>query len=218
MIDQPGVETPQVKRPTRGRPPQMSIEERRRRLVEAAFEVAASAGVLGMTTRAVTKQAGMPHGAFHYAFDGKADLIHAMFTADRDSGLAGALEKMMQAETPQEAIGLAALGAWSVMNEERSKQVVLMQLSQPPLGADEEWVELARRAREISIGGFREALEAVAQRYEVRWAGDTESMATLAYYLLDVSLMMSINGEGDPVEALTVLSAAMATKLETDES
>lgn len=64
-------------------------DERRAQLLDAALEVARENGLAGVTTRAVTARAGLPHGTFHYAFGSKAALVRAL--VDRElSGAAAA--------------------------------------------------------------------------------------------------------------------------------
>jgi AcrR family transcriptional regulator len=48
---------------------------RRAQLISAARAVIAREGVAAATTRRITEQAGLPHGAFHYWFAGKEELF-----------------------------------------------------------------------------------------------------------------------------------------------
>jgi AcrR family transcriptional regulator len=53
----------------------MPVAERRSRLLAAAFDVIARAGVAGATTRAVVDEAGMKLASFHYAFPSREELL-----------------------------------------------------------------------------------------------------------------------------------------------
>ncbi|QHN30011.1 TetR family transcriptional regulator [Gordonia amarae] len=53
----------------------MPVEDRRKALVEAAFEVIAEHGVENATTRSICSHAGMPLASFHYAFESRDDLL-----------------------------------------------------------------------------------------------------------------------------------------------
>lgn len=53
-------------------------EQRRRELTAVAHTVMARDGAFGLTTRAVAKEAGVPHGSVHYAFHSKDELIRAV--------------------------------------------------------------------------------------------------------------------------------------------
>ena len=48
---------------------------RRAQLISAARAVIAREGVTAATTRRITEEAGLPHGAFHYWFAGKEELL-----------------------------------------------------------------------------------------------------------------------------------------------
>src|SRR5215468_6970140 len=48
---------------------------RRAQLISAARAVIAREGVAAATTRRITEEAGLPHGAFHYWFAGKEELL-----------------------------------------------------------------------------------------------------------------------------------------------
>lgn len=56
----------------------MSVEQRRAALVEAAYRVIADHGVEGATTRRICAKAGMPLASFHYAFESRTALLHAV--------------------------------------------------------------------------------------------------------------------------------------------
>lgn len=55
-----------------------SVEERRQQLIDAAIAVMAERGLTGATTRAITDQADLALGAFHYAFASKDELLSAV--------------------------------------------------------------------------------------------------------------------------------------------
>ena len=55
-----------------------SAAVRREQLIDAAIEVIATDGLAGATTRAITDQAGLALGAFHYVFDSKDELLDAV--------------------------------------------------------------------------------------------------------------------------------------------
>ncbi|MDK4274073.1 TetR/AcrR family transcriptional regulator [Corynebacterium pseudodiphtheriticum] len=63
-------------------------EQRRRELTAVAHTVMARDGAFGLTTRAVAKEAGVPHGSVHYAFHSKDELIRAVVRDDIDRSTA----------------------------------------------------------------------------------------------------------------------------------
>ncbi len=64
--------------PPDGSTDRRSVEERRQQLVEAARKVMSEQGLDKATTRAITDEAGLALGAFHYAFISKDELLEAV--------------------------------------------------------------------------------------------------------------------------------------------
>lgn len=60
----------------------MPIEQRRRELTETAVTVMARDGAWALTTRALAKEAGVPHGSVHYAFSSKDELMRSVLRLD----------------------------------------------------------------------------------------------------------------------------------------
>src|SRR6266704_2712801 len=56
-------------------PRRRADDARRTELINAARSVIAKEGVAAATTRRITQEAGLPHGAFHYWFSGKEELF-----------------------------------------------------------------------------------------------------------------------------------------------
>lgn len=79
-------------------------EQRRRELTAVAHTVMARDGSFGLTTRAVAKEAGVPHGSVHYAFHSKDELIRAVVRDDIDRSTA-AFRRFAapEANTPEHA-------------------------------------------------------------------------------------------------------------------
>lgn len=79
-------------------------EQRRRELTAVAHTVMARDGAFGLTTRAVAKESGMPHGSVHYAFHSKDELIRAVVRDDIDRSTA-AFRRFAapEANTPEHA-------------------------------------------------------------------------------------------------------------------
>ncbi|TFH99607.1 TetR/AcrR family transcriptional regulator [Micrococcus lylae] len=58
------------------------LEQRRQELTETAVRVMARDGAWALTTRAVAKEAGVPHGTVHYAFSSKNELLREVMRLD----------------------------------------------------------------------------------------------------------------------------------------
>src|SRR5882757_381906 len=59
-------------------PRRRADDGRRTALITAARSVIAKEGVAAATTRRITQEAGLPHGAFHYWFSGKEELFEEL--------------------------------------------------------------------------------------------------------------------------------------------
>src|SRR5215470_10175981 len=59
-------------------PQRRADTHRRAQLISAARTVIAREGVAAATTRRITEEAGLPHGAFHYWFAGKEELLEEL--------------------------------------------------------------------------------------------------------------------------------------------
>ena len=81
-----------------------SVEERRQQLVDAALKVMAEQGLTKATTRAITEEAGLALGAFHYAFTSKDELLGAVI--EQTVGKIDAvLELTLEAAEPKDTAG-----------------------------------------------------------------------------------------------------------------
>lgn len=58
----------------------MSVQQRSELLLDAALTVIARDGIAHATTRAITDEAGMRRGSFHYCFESKDELFQALVT------------------------------------------------------------------------------------------------------------------------------------------
>ena len=67
---------------TESRRTNVPVEQRRRELAETAVRVMARDGAWALTTRALAKEAGVPHGSVHYAFSSKDELLRAVMRLD----------------------------------------------------------------------------------------------------------------------------------------
>lgn len=74
----------------------MSVEERRRALIESAYRVIADHGVEGATTRRICAHAGMPLASFHYAFESRTALLNAVM----EQAVPDDIERMLNAVLP----------------------------------------------------------------------------------------------------------------------
>jgi AcrR family transcriptional regulator len=177
-------------------------------LLAAAARVMARDGIAQTTTRAITEEAGMPRGSFHYCFPSKDELLRELITvvvgdmvqAARDApGERGDLLQRLRT-------GLRAL--WGSVTEHPDEQLVLYELTTYAL-RDPATVELARWQYESYYGQATEYLTFVAEREGIGWS---LPMPTLARLLVTVIDGLSLNWlpDRDSAAALGVLDAFAA--------
>lgn len=100
-------------------------EQRRRELTAVAHTVMARDGAFGLTTRAVAKEAGVPHGSVHYAFHSKDELIRAVVRDDIDRSTA-AFRRFAapEANTPEHAGSPAEQATGSAAAPAQTEQTI----------------------------------------------------------------------------------------------
>lgn len=159
------------------RRPHRPVEERRAELVEVALRVMARDGAWALTTRAVAREAGVPHGSVHYAFSSKAELIRAVIAADTARARAVLAENDTGTGADAEALLTAAVDRYltHVLDDPRLElayhELSLMAARDPDLAA------LAAEGEEDYGSLFVELLTAVAERVGGTWETDVTEIA-----------------------------------------
>lgn len=121
--------------------PQVPIEVRRRLLAEAAMAVMKREGVAAASTRAICRQAGMPHGAFHYCFHSKRELFTTLIEADFDAPLEAAWKEIELDTEPVVGLRILFREYWAGLERDPEHQLVLSELTSYAL-RDEELREM----------------------------------------------------------------------------
>jgi AcrR family transcriptional regulator len=106
-----------------------SVTDRREQLLDAAIDVMSEHGISGATTRAITERAGVPHGVFHYCFDSKAALLHALLTRENERALSTALRLDPEGEGLTEALPTAIHAQLARVRAEPKQFLVLAELT-----------------------------------------------------------------------------------------
>jgi AcrR family transcriptional regulator len=159
-------------------------DERRRQLIDAAVSVMCDAGVAGVTTRAVTARAGLPHGSFHYCFDSKADLFSAILEQELRTSLAVAFDPPEEQTAPiaRIAFGLRARLALIRADPDRASALVeltAMSRRDPALSHLSRW-EQSEYRREVARN-----VDEWTESAGLRWSASTSDIAALLIALAD---------------------------------
>jgi AcrR family transcriptional regulator len=188
--------------------PRVPVAERRRLLVAAAARVMAREGIAHTTTRAITAEAGMPRGSFHYCFRSKEELLRELITAvvsDMAAAIRGApagggdLLQTLRA-------GLHAL--WRTVTEHPDEQLVLYELTTYAL-RDPATAKLAEWQYETYFQYARDYLDFLARQGGISWSLPVPTLARLLVTVVD-GLSLNWLPDRDTTAALAVLDAFAA--------
>ncbi len=185
--------------------PRLAVAERRRLLLAAAARVMAREGIARTTTRAITAEAGMPRGSFHYCFRSKDELLRELITVVV-SGMAGAAR---DAPSPGDDLprslqsGLRAL--WRTVTESPDEQLVLYELTTYAL-RDPATAKLAEWQYETYYQHATEYLNFLARHASISWSLPMPTLARLFVTVID-GLSLNWLPDRDTTAALAVLDS-----------
>lgn len=184
-----------------------SVEERREQLIDAAINVLASEGIGAATTRRITDEAGLALGAFHYAFNSKDDLLHAVIERF-SSGIETVLQHaIVDPQAPLEGLGDQLIrGYWSFVEETPE-----LQLAQYEVAVHALRDETLRPLAELQYKRMADAVELVLRDHPQ--VPDGQVRRDVASYLAAVmdGLILYRVVERDPVAAARRLEVLIAT-------
>ncbi|MEU2199526.1 TetR family transcriptional regulator [Isoptericola sp. NPDC019482] len=163
---------------------QMRVADRRRLLVEAALRVMAREGVAAASTRAITQEAGMPHGAFHYCFEGKQDLYRALLAAEIDVDLDALWASVVPSAAPADVLEALLLAQWTPIEADPDAQLVLFELGELAL-RDPDLRELAEWEQRAAVDKATEALERLVTDLSWTLARPPRAVAQLTVATVD---------------------------------
>jgi AcrR family transcriptional regulator len=177
-------------------------------LLAAAVRVMAWDGIAQTTTRAITEEAGMPRGSFHYCFRSKDELLRELITVVVGDMVQAARDAPGERSDLLQRLRTGLRALWGSVTEHPDEQLVLYELTTYAL-RDPATVELARWQYESYYGQATEYLTFVAEQEGIGWS---LPMPTLARLLVTVIDGLSLNWlpDRDSAAALGVLDAFAA--------
>jgi AcrR family transcriptional regulator len=168
---------------TAGKRTHLPVEQRRVQLVAAAMRVMQREGAWTLTTRAVAREAGVPLGAVHYAFGSKAELVRAVFQADRERATALLRRAVTAGGGPAEVLTRALVGYVDGVVADPGAEMVLQELTMMG-GRDDDLRAAARESTEQYRSDVLDLLHRVAAASGGTWAGDVDVLAESVLGLL----------------------------------
>ncbi|WP_279106869.1 TetR/AcrR family transcriptional regulator [Gordonia paraffinivorans] len=158
-----------------------SRAERREELIQAALRVMKRDGVSAATTRAITAEAGLPHGAFHYCFESKTQLFEAILLKDRLDAGAFAFPAVGEGDTLYDVIASALTGYWEdVVAPDPEEQLVILELTLAAL-REPQFIESAAGNARASRHQLEDALRRVAAATGAELPLDAEAVASYMF-------------------------------------
>lgn len=186
----------------------LSVEERRRELVDAAIRVMARDGVAKATTRAIVTEAGMQLGFFHYCFKNKEELLVVVLETINERNVAAALELVAPDRDLVDLLRDGMRSYWKGVEANPGEHQVTYELTQyalrrPGLEA------VARRQYAAYLDAATRFLTAVAAAADVRWSTPVPVLARAVHSILDGATLSWIV-DRDSEATLAVLDGAAA--------
>lgn len=144
----------------------MTVAERRGKLIDAAIVVMCREGVAGTTTRAITSEAEMPVGAFHYCFFSKEELVLEVMRTITERSIEAVDDALKSSTDPDDLIQRVVDAYWTRVRTNRLEHLLTFELTQYALrqpGQREAAVRQYARyyaamesvlARMAEVGGF----------------------------------------------------------------
>jgi AcrR family transcriptional regulator len=190
--------------------PRLAVEERRRLLVSAAARVMARDGIAQTTTRAITAEADMPRGSFHYCFRSKDELLQELIRVVVGDMVQAAEAAHSDDRSLVENLQAGLRAMWESVIKHPDEQLITYELTTYAL-RDETTAHLARWQYENYYGQAIDYLTFVAWSEGIEWSLPMPVVARLLVTVVD-GLSLNWLADRDSEGALDVLDA-LATQL-----
>ncbi|KQM58645.1 TetR/AcrR family transcriptional regulator [Agreia sp. Leaf210] len=106
-----------------------SIQARRTQLLQAAVRVMGRIGVAAASTRAITAEAGLPHGSFHYCFGTKEKLLEELFRLEVNDVATQLASHLPTSGTLRESLELTLRAELDRVKRDPDRQRVMLDLT-----------------------------------------------------------------------------------------
>ncbi|MBO3089520.1 TetR/AcrR family transcriptional regulator [Cellulomonas dongxiuzhuiae] len=158
------------------------VDERRAQLLDAALAVLREHGLAGLTTRAVTTRAGVPHGIFHYAFGSKAALVRALVEREL-TGATAAWDAAVATDDLETALRRALRAQLDIVRADPAHQAAMYELIRA--ARDDSDVSTVAWERRQYLAEIERQLGGWSQRGGVTWTAPVEHVAALVLSAAD---------------------------------
>ncbi|PPJ24945.1 TetR/AcrR family transcriptional regulator [Nocardia nova] len=167
----------------------LKVDERRRMLVDAAFEVMVSKGVAAATTRAICAQAGMPQSAFHYAFRSKEELRQELAEAVVSAQTSTLADVSVATESLRTALLAAMERLLAAGIADPGRQTVLYELTLLDLRTGDNPGRFGAWQYRLYTDRAARLLDGVAERFNVHWRVPVDVLARMVAITVDGTML-----------------------------
>ncbi len=175
--------------------------ERRRQLVEAAFQVIGEEGFAAATTRRICAEAGAPVAAFHYCFASKEELFVELTEATVAALVDAQADGVLVRGSVRESLRATLAEYWATVEADPNREVVLTGLTQFALH-EPSLAGVARRQYEAYHRTAALTLESVGSGCGVTWTLPVEQLARMLVVVTDgVVIAWLVDRDGDAARA-----------------
>ena len=186
----------------------MSVVERRSKLIDAAIAVMCREGVANTTTRAITSEAGMPVGAFHYCFFSKEELVLEVIRAITERAVESVTAALSSTEDPEELIRGVVDAYWTQVRTAPLEHLLSFELTQYALrlpGQRQAAVDQYARY----YGSMESILTSMAKTAQIEWRTPTPELSRLVLALVEGTTFQWVVDE-DPAAAERLFAQVVA--------
>lgn len=162
----------------------VSADVRRRELADAALRVMKRDGLAAASTRAITTEAGVPHGVFHYCFRSKEELIAEIVRAEAEVNLDDAWAQIGPDDDLSSALRHLMHAYWRHVEDDPEGQLVLLELTNHAL-REPELADAPRTEHETYLTTLTGHLTRLAEHTETTWDLDLRVLAGMLLAVLD---------------------------------
>ncbi|WP_409497346.1 TetR/AcrR family transcriptional regulator [Amycolatopsis sp. cmx-11-12] len=165
----------------------MTVRERRRRLLAAAAEVISRDGIASTTTRAITDEAGMPRGTFHYCFESKNQLLGELVKSHVRDMVQAAVNDWDDDRPLTENLTAGLNAFLSVGSSHPQKELISYDLTLYALRSDDPTMATTQYEDYDRQGAVY--LEIVADRAGIDWTAPISVLARMFTSMIDGAML-----------------------------
>jgi AcrR family transcriptional regulator len=164
----------------------VSVDERRRQLIDAAISLLTREGVGAASTRRISEEAGVPLGLVHYCFGSKRELIAEtirFLNTENVDAVRAAIQVGSGGRDVGDVLRAGFRAYWLTVELAPERHLITYELNSYAL-RDPELVPVAADRHRDLLAAVRELLDGVAADAGLRWTVPVDDVAQLVLSVL----------------------------------